>query len=432
MKTKDPMSPQPHVSNTRFRQAIKKYFYKDIEPEYTQYIENLIINGSIESLDTLKELAEAIGNDPNFFGDVNARFNEVELVTSAALNDLNSKKQDNLESGVNIKTVNGFSLVGSGDVAIGTYRGIPASWDTNHTMADLIDSIAADTSAVPGESYMGTVHLSDLPENMIQAELIIEVMDQLGSNKTVAFQLASADTSPYKWEYVSAYGATGVWRSWIPASSNGITLLNEAIEHSIDIDDVGADIGYFGNDDQAVIEIQNHSVVIDAVAVDNNTGYNSSFGVYPDNVTIICGETTFLVEDNSVTIDGEEVATQTWVSNQGYLTAHQDISGKEDKMTIEAVASPGATLTAEIGKYYTMSNVGTMTITLPAGSGTKTQTIVFYISTASTTNIDFTSTSTVYKSKGFTIDADSTYEINALWNGVAWVIGQMEIEILSS
>lgn len=96
--TQDPMSPLPHVSNTRFRQAIKKYFYKDIEPEYTQYIEDLIINGSIESLDTLKELAEAIGNDPNFFGDVNARFNAVdqtieenEEVTSAALNDLNTR-----------------------------------------------------------------------------------------------------------------------------------------------------------------------------------------------------------------------------------------------------------------------------------------------------------------------------------------------------
>ena len=96
--TDDPMSPLPHVSNSRFRQAIKKYFYKDIEPEYTQYIEDLIINGSIESLDTLKELAEAIGNDPNFFGDVNARFNAVEEtieeneeITSAALNDLNTR-----------------------------------------------------------------------------------------------------------------------------------------------------------------------------------------------------------------------------------------------------------------------------------------------------------------------------------------------------
>lgn len=96
--TDDPMSLLPHVSNSRFRQAIKKYFYKDIEPEYTQYIEDLIINGSIESLDTLKELAEAIGNDPNFFGDVNARFDAVEEtieeneeIVSSALNNLNDK-----------------------------------------------------------------------------------------------------------------------------------------------------------------------------------------------------------------------------------------------------------------------------------------------------------------------------------------------------
>ena len=228
----------------------------------------------IQGLDKrLKNIfAEAIGNDPNFFGDVNARFDAVEetveeneevtsaalndlndringivipvvpttsttlieddpnpvsggavydvvveneRVTSSALNDLNSKKQDNLESGVNIKTVNGFSLVGSGDVVIKTYRGLPASWDINHTMADLIDSIAADTSAVPGESYMGTVHLSDLPGGLSQGELIIEVMDELSGDKTVLFQLSSADTSPYKWEYNSAYGRTGAWRSWV-------------------------------------------------------------------------------------------------------------------------------------------------------------------------------------------------------------------------
>lgn len=134
-----------------------------------------------------------------------------------------SGEYSDLEHTPKFKTVNGQSIVGTGNIETSTYMGIPGTWDTSHTMSELISSIAADTSAVPGKSYIGTVHLSDLPGSMIQAELIIEVMDQLGSDKTVAFQLSSADTSPYKWEYVSAYGASGTWRSWVP-SENQTTI----------------------------------------------------------------------------------------------------------------------------------------------------------------------------------------------------------------
>jgi hypothetical protein len=42
-------------------------------------------------------------------------------------------------------------------------------------------------------------------------------MDQLGSdgNKVIKFELSSSDVAPYKWEYTSAYGALGAWRSWV-------------------------------------------------------------------------------------------------------------------------------------------------------------------------------------------------------------------------
>lgn len=105
-----------------------------------------------------------------------------------------------------------------------------------------------------------------------------------------------------------------------------------------------------------------------------------------------------------------------------------ELANKEDKMTIEAIASPGATLTAEVDKYYTMTNVGTLAITLPTMTdATKVKTIVFYISTNSAPAVTFTSTHTVLYSDGFQIDADSTYEINALWNGIAWVVAGVTI-----
>ena len=102
---------------------------------------------------------------------------------------------------------------------IKTYREIPGTWDTSHSMEQLIASINADATAVVGMAYLGTVHLSDLPESMIHAELIIDIVSRLGNDgdKVIVFTFSSSNVSPYKWEYTSAYGALGTWRSWLVA-----------------------------------------------------------------------------------------------------------------------------------------------------------------------------------------------------------------------
>ena len=106
-----------------------------------------------------------------------------------------------------------------------------------------------------------------------------------------------------------------------------------------------------------------------------------------------------------------------------------DLENKEDKADI--VSASGSTLTAEVGKYYTLSNVGTLAITLPtiAAGTTKIQTVTFYISAGSSPAVTFTSTHTVIYPKGYTIEANGLYEIGAAWNGIGWVIGQLTLEI---
>ena len=105
------------------------------------------------------------------------------------------------------------------------------------------------------------------------------------------------------------------------------------------------------------------------------------------------------------------------------------LSGKEDKVDI--VSASGATLTAEVGKYYTLSNVGTLAITLPtiAAGTTKVQTVTFYIAAGSTPAVTFTSTHSIYYSDGFEIAASSTYEVSAAYNGIAWVVASVKIVI---
>jgi len=126
------------------------------------------------------------------------------------------------------------------------------------------------------------------------------------------------------------------------------------------------------------------------------------------------------------------------VSSGGVYTAlssKADASGladKEDKVTIESAS--GATLTAQVGKYYTLSSVGTLAITLPtiASGTTDVKTITFFIEAGSSPAVTFTSSHSIYYSDGFEIAASSTYEVSAAYNGIAWVVASVKIVIPSS
>ena len=71
--------------------------------------------------------------------------------------------QKKLVSGVNIKTINGESVLGSGDLTVNTYRSFDSSWATNTTFADFMSSVNLDTSAVAGMAYLGELTCSGLP-----------------------------------------------------------------------------------------------------------------------------------------------------------------------------------------------------------------------------------------------------------------------------
>lgn len=75
-----------------------------------------VVGSAPDALNTLKELADALGNDKNFAATVTAELAKKADKTSLA------SKQDKLESGTNIKTVGNKSLLGTGDIPIvGTF-----------------------------------------------------------------------------------------------------------------------------------------------------------------------------------------------------------------------------------------------------------------------------------------------------------------------
>lgn len=128
----------------------------------------------------------------------------------------------------------------------------------------------------------------------------------------------------------------------------------------------------------------------------------------------------------SISIDSAPTANSTnLVTSNGVYTA---LSGKEDKLEIDSVAKT-ASFTASVGKYYTVNvaNNGSVAVTLPTSGFTTTdiQSIVFLVTLGSgTASCVF---SPVAMTAEGTLDASSTYEVNALWNGTGWYVSFVKL-----
>lgn len=101
------------------------------------------------------------------------------------------------------------------------------------------------------------------------------------------------------------------------------------------------------------------------------------------------------------------------------------LGGKLSPMAIETIS--GTSLTAAVNTYYVGTSVGTLAVTLPTPTGAVVQSIIFYLETGATPNVTFSHGTTPVYSDGYQIDANAKCEINALWNGSVWIIGQLKL-----
>lgn len=93
---------------------------------------------------------------------------------------------------------------------------------------------------------------------------------------------------------------------------------------------------------------------------------------------------------------------------------------KENRITV--VAASGTSLTAEVGKLYRFSgDVNTLNVTLPQMTDTQhVYVISFSFTTGTTPSISFGSG--VVFQDSFNIEANTYYELTALWNGSVWSV----------
>lgn len=125
-------------------------------------------------------------------------------------------------------------------------------------------------------------------------------------------------------------------------------------------------------------------------------------------------------------------ATEQWVLAQGFLTAHQDISNKEDKVSIHGEETGITALSAVVGTYHVVpGTVSNLAVTLPTMTAAeKLQGLAIYLKTGSsgTPDIRFTSSHDVVLPKGYAPEADTIYEFNCIFNGLAWVVAYAAFE----
>lgn len=148
-----------------------------------------VVDGAVEALDTLKELGDSM---PTKLSQLQ---NDAGFITA----------QDASNTAI---------------VSVTANQPFPTSWPTYGTMSQLISAINNDNTATKGKIYLSTVSYNDMPSGISQAEMKVEIMEDDDFGKNILFTVNSENVSPYRWEYLSAYGRTNQWRSYLPSTTS--------------------------------------------------------------------------------------------------------------------------------------------------------------------------------------------------------------------
>lgn len=143
----------------------------------------------------------------------------------------------NYDDLTNKPKVNGIVLSGnktSADLGITTLTPFPSTWPTTGKFEDLLAAIRVDTIAVKGASFLGEVTFDDLPANLGNAEIKVEILEGTTSaTKVIHSVITSGNREPYRWEYTSwnSGNSNSGWISFqLPLTAgDGISIENNVI-----------------------------------------------------------------------------------------------------------------------------------------------------------------------------------------------------------
>ena len=177
--------------------------------------------------------------------------------------------------------------------------------------------------------------------------------------------------------------------------------------------------------------------IVDSTPTQNSENYVTSGGVY--TALAAKANTSEMKFTNGSGANADKVTIQLKNGTTAtVLRTHQDISGKEDVVTIEApvnatdATQPITSLTCVLNKYYRIDvPIETLSITLPSMTNVTTaKTVTLFLTGGTAPDPQFTSADigvNVYFADGFEVQSGNTYEISCLWNGAAWIVASVTI-----
>ena len=116
--------------------------------------------------------------------------------------------------------------------------------------------------------------------------------------------------------------------------------------------------------------------------------------------------------------------------NLGFLveTLNAGLGDKEDRVTIETVNEES--LAAQVGRYYRFSDiVNTLNVTLPKVEETnRLKSVVLSFTTGGAPAVTISASDEVAYFAGYTIEPNTTYELNIMFNGLKWIVAYGVVE----
>ena len=301
-----------------------------------------------------------------YSANTDARLSEDEEVTAAALNSLNSNKQDKLTAGENI-TINGnvISAAGGNNVIELTQAQYDALTDIDPDAFYIITD--ADGGVTTGQvQTMINDSISGKADTSAVTEAVSSKMD------TSAFNIYSANTNARLSEDEEVTAA-------------GLNALNDALSDKADTS------AFTAHTADTVIHVTSTEKATWNAKSDFSGDYNDLTNK-PTIPTVPTSNTAFTNDAGYITssaLDGyattgdvqtatSDMATKTWVGNQGYLTEHQSLSNYYTKSETSGATEISTALASK-------ADTSAVTASISAAVSGKADASAFTAHTADTT-----------------------------------------------
>lgn len=262
-------------------------------------------------------------------------------------------KQDTLvDSGndQNIKTINGNSILGSGNIT--TYAEFVDTWVTtlSSTVLAFCQQVNGTASAVVGTAYLGSVSFSDMPTGVSNGELVVEIIPSSAATngKAIHLILTSGSINPYRWEYTYwEQNSTDHYTGWIGfqnqlTAGNNISIAGNtisAVSSSTNKFVTAAMYNYLDDLLYATPTVSSFKLV---GSVDNGSSQDIS-----DNAAVEIGSTVIITAFKH---------KESNISNiTGTLTLGDSTVGVANPLIVRDIAKSSAVATVNLSTAYTLT-----------------------------------------------------------------------------